>query len=81
MKTMHDLLKAYRRRFPDQIPVSVGVDETCWKYYDREDLLSVLAKHWEFVPNYEYYEEFSKNLVFVPWRRKGIPYTDSWGCE
>ncbi len=78
---MHDLIKAYRFEGPSAIPIKMSVELTCWDYYDNKELLAVIKKHPYIFPDYEAIERDSKDKNYPPWKRKGIPYTDSWGCE
>ena len=79
MYTRQNLLRAARFERPDCIPIHFSINPLCWKHYPRDALQNLLVSHPRLFPDFA---PSSGSVVpqYAPWRRSGIPYTDSWGC-
>lgn len=79
MNERENTLRAVHFETPEIIPVSFGVITRCWDYYPQDALQELMAGHPLLFPH------FKKSTAVIhpqelPWRRAGVPYTDSWGC-
>ena len=73
------LLRTARFDKPERIPVRVSLSPTCWSHYPRERLFELLEAHSLLFPWFD--RERWRGPRIPPWRRAGLPYLDSWGCE
>ena len=78
---MNELLRAYRFQNPNQIPVNISIESSCWDYYGSEYLINILSSHQSLFEDFPSIIELSKNVTHLPWKTKGVAYIDSWGCE
>jgi len=75
-KARENYLRTLEMRYPDWIPVSVGVLQAAWHKY-REKLEEIFSRHKLIFAN------FKKGTVCFDCfgvRRKGTLLTDEWGC-
>ena len=74
-----NLLKAIRFEKPDYIPMTFHINAACWKHYDQNALLDLMADHPFLFPDFQrpalpVIPEYDANA------RAGVPYTDDFGC-
>ncbi len=79
MTPKENLLRAARFEHPEWIPMSCGVNPSCWERHPREELAEIMADHPLLFPGFRPPAE-GEELQYAPWRRAGQPHTDSWGC-
>ena len=65
---------------PDHIPVSCGINPSCWNFYPHEALKGLMAEHKLLFPEYEY-DAAPFRPEYSPGCRKDKPYIDGWGCK
>ena len=79
MTDRENRLRAARFEKPESIPLTFNVNKACWHAYPQEALCDLMEGHPRLFPDF-----VRPSLPFkpdiAPWRRAGIPYTDSWGC-
>ena len=78
MKKKENLLRAYRFKYPDKIPINMNINKACWNYYNKKKLEKLMLEHKKLFPDFTGLN--SKVLTPAPWRKKGIEYEDCWGC-
>jgi len=79
MTPRENLLRAARFDRPEWIPISIGVNPSCWERHPREELAGIMADHPVLFPEFRPPAEGAEPQ-YAPWRRSGRPHTDSWGC-
>ena len=83
MNTLYrdNLLRSYRFQYPEFIPMEMSLDPIIRNYYQHDFIESLIASYPLFFP---YSAEKTMKKVFddpfLPFRKIGIDYTDSWGC-
>jgi uroporphyrinogen decarboxylase len=79
MTPRENMIRCARFDYPESIPVSMGIGNSCWTHYDRHELWEHMADHPILFPDFVRPGD-SWTPSYVPWRRADKPYTDSWGC-
>ncbi len=79
MSLRENVLKAARFETPEYIPVFFHVNPACWNHYDQEMLKGLMEEHTFLFPGYER-PPGRVEPSYAPNQRKGVPYTDPWGC-
>ena len=71
--------RAVRFERPDHIPMTFVINSSCWNYYDREALWSLMEEHKLLFPNFKRpAPDWKPNFSLVA--RKDAPYRDAMGC-
>jgi hypothetical protein len=79
MTHRENLIRAYRLRSPEWIPVASGFPAPCWEYYGPDALEDLLSSHQIMFPGYERGSIYPDNVSIPPHTRKDQPFTDAWG--
>lgn len=71
-------LRAIRFEDPEFIPISFHINRACWDHYEHDELKELMARHPLLFPDFD--EGYTPGEPGLN-QRKGIPYTDPWGCR
>jgi uroporphyrinogen decarboxylase len=79
MNIRENLLKAVRFERPDYIPMAFHINGACWQNYPQDFLFDMMESHTFLFPDFvRPGRDFTPNFALVA--RKGVPFTDDWGC-
>jgi uroporphyrinogen decarboxylase len=78
MNKRENTIRAARFERPEYIPISFNINRGCWEKYPQDTLQGLMSEHPLLFPGF--HKEGKIVPYFLPWRRAGQPYTDSWGC-
>ena len=82
MKDRENRLRAARFERPERIPISFGLNASCYAHYPLGALDELEAEHPLLLPGFKKPVQPSRPGPddFAPHRRAEQAYTDSWGC-
>ena len=81
MTEKENILRCYRFQGPESIPCKVSVDYQMQKK-DPEGVYEVLRKHPRIFPHIQQtVPQAPDRERLAPFRKAGVRYTDSWGCD
>ena len=73
------MLRAARFENPDIVPLSFGLESSCWEQYPQDALQELMSTHPLLFPGFQK-SDARVEPEHPPFRRAGQSYTDSWGC-
>jgi len=79
MTKRENYLRAVRFERPDHIPMTFAINAACWHAYPHEALFELQASHPLLFPDFSRPSGDFKPYIH-PVARKGVPYTDDFGC-
>lgn len=79
MTNRETVLRAIRFERPDRIPMSFWINPSCWHHYPHEALFELMETHPLLFPDFRRPEgQYVPDIH--PVARKGVPFTDDFGC-
>lgn len=79
MNRRENILRAVRFETPEYVPMAFHINGACWHHYPQEALVELMLSHKFLFPQYTP-PKLPYSPQFAPMQRKGVKFTDDWGC-